>query len=110
MAENGVSWIQNFGSGNDFCISNTPSKMTKPEVLGILGLDVGDKISKIAKMAKNGPIGPLRALGALKGPRALWGPYLPFKGYGVGSVAWAKPLNEMLGMQMNWEGHPSTLG
>ena len=26
----------------DFCISNSPSKMTKPEVLGILGLDVGD--------------------------------------------------------------------
>ena len=35
----------------------------------------------------------LRGLGALKGPRALWGPYLPFKGYGVGSVAWAKPVN-----------------
>ena len=26
----------------DFGISNSPSKMTKPEVLGILGLDVGD--------------------------------------------------------------------
>ena len=29
----------------DFGISNTPSKMTKPEVLGILGLDVGDKMT-----------------------------------------------------------------
>ena len=42
MAENGVFWSQNFWAGNDFCISNSPSKMTKPEVLGILGLDVGD--------------------------------------------------------------------
>ena len=30
------------GAGSDFGISNSPSKMTKPEVLGILGLDVGD--------------------------------------------------------------------
>ena len=37
-----MSWIQNFWAGNDFGISNSPSKMTKPEVLGILGLDVGD--------------------------------------------------------------------
>ena len=37
-----MSWTQIFAAGMGFCISNSPSKMTKPEVLGILGLDVGD--------------------------------------------------------------------
>ena len=43
VTSHGPERSQNFWAGNDFCISNSPSKMTKPEVLGILGLDVGDK-------------------------------------------------------------------